>query len=180
MKRIISLAILLCFYIEIYACDCVPRSLDNIIESSEVIVVAKIIQQESSWIKSDEINFGAAPDSTCYYSDEWGYSSDSEKHYCTEIMTYQIVLEKIYKGGIIQDTIFIYSSKYSNCRVSLKKGESYLFCMSKSWEKDIYGLSLFTEISSCNKIIPNKPNPSDERFVKMSEELSYIANRFKR
>ena len=179
IRKLLIITVSLFIYGLTIACDCSPQKIDTVIQKSEIIIIGKVIKQESSWFKSFMTNFGIPLDTACYYNDEGKKSRYTEIHYCNEIMVYHIAIEKFYKGETTKDTLSVYTYMNSNCRNFLSLNTDYLFCINYNNQNDLFGLSLFSEISSCSTIIPMKINPDDEYSLFKKEQLDYIENKFK-
>ncbi len=147
----IILTILVLSSSKLIGCDCVSKELKQHVEESSHILVAKVVKQEITWIKSNHLSFEENPDTSICSYDINGIRRDSY-NYCMPVTVFTLKIKRQFKGEIRTMTIEVYSPYSSNCYENLITGFDYIFYLNQTDKTDIYNRSFFSYISQCSRI----------------------------
>jgi hypothetical protein len=170
--RIFSLLFLILTSLSSSACDCARGPLDEDIKGSDNIFSAQVIKQEITWIKKKNmISPDEKPDSLICSCDIDGIYHE-RYNFCLPMTVFTLKVDREFKGETNCDIITVYGQYDSNCYENLPTGGRFLFYLTQSDRIDIYGNSLFAQVSACNRIehVKNKIKIGD----KIISEIEYL------
>jgi hypothetical protein len=115
MKALLTLLFIVTTWQNSFACDCIYSTMDSAFKKSDLIVKGVILTRRT-----------ISRDVSLAYIDSFQTEHDERFKKDQKILEYDILVEKIYKGKLTNDTLKLRTYLPGNCHLELEVGSSYL------------------------------------------------------